>query len=238
MRFTDAHAAGAVCVPSRYALLTGRYPFRNTGFRVPAKGPLIEPERPTIATMMRGAGYATAMIGKWHLGFDGGDQFDYGKPLRGGPCDHGFDSFFGQHASLDIPPYFFIANDRCVEPASETIAASSSPDWSPVQGAFWRAGKIAPSFKHVEALPIYTRKATDYIESHARAGNKEPFFLYFRADRAAHAVVAHGSISRKEPRRTVWRFLSPRWMTPSDRCSSRARPREAIPDDTFGLFRQ
>ena len=178
MRFTDAHAAGAVCVPSRYALLTGRYPFRNTGIRNPVKGPLIEPERPTIATVLRGAGYATAMIGKWHLGFEGGDQFDYSQPLRGGPVDHGFDSFFGQHASLDIPPYFFIANNRCVEPASETIAASSSPDWSPVQGAFWREGRIAPSFQHVEALPIYTRKAVDYIGSRAHGIDGKPFLLY------------------------------------------------------------
>jgi len=178
MRFTDAHAAGAVCIPSRYALLTGRYPFRNTGFRYATQGPLIEPERPTIATVLRGAGYATAIVGKWHLGFEGGDKFDYSRPLRGGPVDHGFDSFFGQHASLDIPPYFFIANDRCVEPASDTIAASSSPDWTPVQGAFWREGKIAPSFKHIEALPIYTRKAVDYIESHAQGTEGKPFLLY------------------------------------------------------------
>jgi arylsulfatase A len=178
MRFTDAHAAGSVCVPSRYALLTGRYPFRNTGFRNPVKGPLIQPDRPTVATVLRGAGYATAMVGKWHLGFDGGDQFDYSQPLRGGPVDHGFDSFFGQHASLDIPPYFFIANDRCVEPASETIVASSSPDWSAVQGAFWREGKISPSFKHIEAFPIYTRKAVDYIEGRAKEPAGKPFFLY------------------------------------------------------------
>jgi arylsulfatase A len=178
MRFTDAHAAGSVCVPSRYALLTGRYPFRNTGFRNPVKGALIQPDRPTVATVLRGAGYATAMVGKWHLGFDGGDQFDYSQPLRGGPVDHGFDSFFGQHASLDIPPYFFIANDRCVEPASETIAASSSPDWTPVQGAFWRGGKISPSFKHIEALPIYTRKAVEYVESRAQGSESKPFFLY------------------------------------------------------------
>ena len=177
-RFTDAHAAGAVCVPSRYALLTGRYPFRNTGFRNPVQGALIEPKRPTIATVLRGAGYATAMIGKWHLGFEGGDKFDYTKPLRGGPVDHGFDSFFGQHASLDIPPYFFIANDSCVEPPSESVDASNSPDWTPVQGAFWRAGKIAPSFKHFEALPIYTRKAKEYIESRAGRGDAQPFFLY------------------------------------------------------------
>jgi arylsulfatase A len=177
MRFTDAHAPGAVCVPSRYGLLTGRYPFRNTGTRNPTQGALIEPDRATIASVLKASGYATAMIGKWHLGFVGGDQFDYSQPLRGGPVDHGFDYFFGQHASLDIPPYFFIENDRCIEPASGSVAASNSPDWSPVQGAFWRAGKIAPGFKHIEALPTYTRKAVEYVERRAHDSARS-FFLY------------------------------------------------------------
>jgi arylsulfatase A len=184
MRFTDAHAPGAVCVPSRYGLLTGRYPFRNTGVRNPARGALIEPGRATIATVLRQRGYATGIVGKWHLGFDGGDRFDNAGPLRGGPVDHGFDTFFGQHASLDIPPYFFIDQDHCVEVPSGSIEASSSPDWSPIQGAFWRPGRIAPSYKHVDVLPTYTRKAAEYLEARgeakgaaARADGK-PFFLY------------------------------------------------------------
>ena len=180
MMFTDAHAAGAVCVPSRYGLLTGRYPFRNAGQKNPARGPLIEPGRPTIATVLRERGYATAMIGKWHLGFEGGDRFDHAGPLHGGPVDHGFDTFFGQHASLDIPPYFFIDQDRCVEIPTATIAASSSPDWSPIQGAFWRAGKIAPSFKHADVLPTYTRKAVEYLEERGKltGADAKPFFFY------------------------------------------------------------
>ncbi len=178
MRFTDAHAPGSVCFPSRYGLITGRYPFRNKGIRQPTQGAMIEPTGMTVATLLRDAGYATAMVGKWHLGFDGGDAFDYSKPLRGGPCDHGFDSFFGQHASLDIPPYFYIANDRAVAAASEDIGASSSPDWSPIQGAFWRAGKIAPDYKHPEVLPTYTRKAIEYIEARGRSTDRKPFFLY------------------------------------------------------------
>lgn len=181
MRFFDAHAPGAVCVPSRYGLLTGRYPFRNTGVRNPAKGALIEPERATIAMVLRERGYATGMIGKWHLGFDGGDAFEKAGPLRGGPIDHGFDTFFGQHASLDIPPYFFIEQDRCVEMPTGSIEASSSPDWTPVQGAFWRAGKIAPSYKHADVLPTYTRKAVEYLQGRGQllgTAAEKPFFLY------------------------------------------------------------
>jgi arylsulfatase A len=178
MRFTDAHAAGAVCIPSRYGLLTGRFPFRNAGNHNPSRGPLIDPGRPTIATVLQGRGYATAMVGKWHLGFEGGVNFDCDKPLRGGPADHGFQYFFGQHASLDIPPYFFIENDRCVEGPTESVAASSTPGWSPIQGAFWRAGKKAPGLRFEEVLPTYTRKAVDYIEQRGQPGQAQPFFLY------------------------------------------------------------
>jgi len=177
MRFTDAHAAGPVCVPSRYGLLTGRYPFRNTSLN-PAKGPLIEPGRVTIASLLRDRGYVTAMIGKWHLGFEGGDQFDCSQPLRGGPHDHGFDTFFGQHASLDIPPYFFIENDHCVAAPTGHINAGNSPDWSPIQGAFWRDGGIAPGFVLEDVLPTYTHKAVEYLDERAKAGVGKPFFLY------------------------------------------------------------
>jgi len=176
MRFTDAHAAGPLCVPSRYGLLTGRYPFRNFSME-PSKGPLIEPGRVTIASLLRERGYATAMIGKWHLGFEGGDQFDCSQALRGGPFDHGFAYFFGQHASLDIPPYFLIENDHCVAAPTDHIAAGSSPGWSPIQGAFWRAGAIAPGFKHEDVLPTYTRKAVEYLDARAKSPG-QPFLLY------------------------------------------------------------
>ncbi len=177
MRFTDAHAPGAICIPSRYGLLTGRYPFRNTGNKRPEKGAMIEPGRATIATVLRERGYATAMIGKWHQGFDGGDQFDFAQPLRGGPVDHGFDTFFGLHASLDIPPYFLIENDRAIEPATADLAAGSTPGWSPIQGAFWREGKVAPTLKLPDMLPLCTRRAVDFLaERGAQKG--QPFFLY------------------------------------------------------------
>lgn len=175
-RFTDAHAAGSVCIPSRYGLLTGRYPFR-CDILAPEKAPCIEAGRMTIASLLRERGYATAMIGKWHLGFDGGNKFDASRPLRGGPFDRGFGYFFGQHASLDIPPYFFIENDRCVAAPTGHIEDNHSPDWSDIQGAFWRGGGIAPGFKLEDVLPTYTRKAADYIAGR-RSGTGTPFFLY------------------------------------------------------------
>ena len=171
MRFTDAHAPGSVCVPSRYGLMTGRYPLRMNGS--PYKKALIERGRVTIASLLHDRGYITGMIGKWHLGFDGGSKFDYSKPLRGGPVDHGFDYFFGQHASLGMPPYFFIENDRCVGAPTGRISAN---DTLGRQGPHWLAGDIAPGFKLDEVLPTFTRKAIEHIDQLATA--KKPFLLY------------------------------------------------------------
>ena len=178
-RFTDAHAPGAVCVPSRYGLMTGRYPFRVANMST-RNGPVIEDGRMTIASLLQDNGYTTAMIGKWHLGFDGGNDFDYAQPLRGGPTDRGFDSFFGIPASTDIPPYFYIRNDRVVTAPSVPIEENYSPGWTrrPVQGAFWRAGVIAPDMKLEEVMPAFTREAISWIERHGKAGSSNPFFLY------------------------------------------------------------
>ncbi len=172
MRFTDAHAPGPLCHPSRYGLLTGRYPFRTDVSRWPTR-PLIEEGQVTLPSMLRGAGYATAMVGKWHLGFveDG-----YTKPLRGGPVDRGFDSFFGIRASTDIPPYFYIRGDRAVAPPTGRIDASASAGWSPIQGAFWRAGGIAPDFRLSDVLPRLTDEAIAVIEK--RRGARKPLMLY------------------------------------------------------------
>ncbi len=177
VRFTDAHAPGAWCVPSRYGLLTGRYPFRTT---LDVKHSIIEAGRMTIASLLKEHGYHTACIGKWHLGFEGGAEMrDFSQPMRGGPVDHGFDYFFGMHASLDIPPYYYIENDRCVAAPTEHIDASNSPDVTPIQGAFWREGDIAPGFKHDEVLPLFTDKAAGFIREHRAQHRDAPFFVYF-----------------------------------------------------------
>ena len=174
MRFTDAHAPGPLCHMSRYGLLTGRYPFRADVSRW-RKQPLIEPGQVTIASLLKSQGYRTAMVGKWHLGFE---EKGYDKPLRGGPVDRGFDSFFGIRASTDIPPYFYIRGNRAVTPPTGKIEANNSDGWSPIQGAFWRAGGIAPDLNLKDVLPRFTDEAVKVIEDHAAGKHNKPLMLY------------------------------------------------------------
>ncbi len=189
MCFTDAHSGGSTCKPSRYALLTGRFAARRSHFNDRA-GPIIAEGRATLASMLRENGYRTAMVGKWHLGFDQGAKtnsdaprkgfaFDYNKPLSGGPVDRGFDSFFGMHASLDIPPYFYIKDRTPVMRPTVRVADSSSvggeEGWNNIQGVFWRGGNVAPDFKHAEVTSRFANEASNLIESH---DGQKPLFLY------------------------------------------------------------
>ncbi|MFT5523173.1 MAG: arylsulfatase A [Pirellulaceae bacterium] len=179
MRFTDAHAAASVCVPSRYALLTGRYPFRRKiNERSEA---VIEAERLTLPKMLKEVGYDTAMVGKWHLGFDDGDGYKRHKNLQGGPIDRGFDSYFGIHSSLDFEPYYYVRDRDAVQLPTGMVGPSSSAGWTPIQGAFWRGGRCAPDFKHNEVTPQITSEAVNYIDNLAKvnkAKRNTPFFLY------------------------------------------------------------
>ena len=185
VRFTDAHSGGSVCIPSRYALMTGRFAARaKMNVR---NGPVIGKGRATIASFLADQGYATAMVGKWHLGFEtlpktSEDMFDYTKPLRGGPVDCGFEQFFGMHASLDIPPYFYIENRNPISPPTVTVPASSSEggeeNWTNIQGAFWRKGKAAEGFKHAEVTPRFADEAVKIIRAHGSNRETKPLFLY------------------------------------------------------------
>lgn len=171
MRFTDAHAPGALCHPSRYGLLTGRHPFRAPVEKWRTQ-PVIAEGEETIASLLKKQGYQTAMVGKWHLGFA---EKGYNHPLPGGPVDRGFDSFFGIRASTDIPPYFYIRGNKAVMPPTNKIAANSTEGWSPIQGAFWREGGISPDLKLEEVLPRFTNEAIDVITSRDKT---KPLMLY------------------------------------------------------------
>ena len=175
MKFWDAHAPGPLCHMSRYGLLTGRYPFR-TDVGAWRRRPLIEDDQMTIASLAKSQGYSTAMVGKWHCGFD--ESAGYEKPLPGGPVDRGFDSYFGIRASTDIPPYFYIRGDKAVLPPTNSIEANASEGWSPIQGAFWREGGIAPDLDLEDVTPRFTEEAIKVIQDHRRTAASNPLMLY------------------------------------------------------------
>lgn len=173
VRFTDAHSPSAVCTPTRYGLLTGRYCWRSPLKRGVLNGwspCLLDSGRQTIGTLAKRFGYRTACFGKWHLGLGPGPKADYDAELRPSPNDFGFDEFFGIPASLDMPPYLWIENRRAVERPTGTIADNGAPP----RGPFWRGGPIAPGFKMEEVLPTLARRSAEFIRANAR----RPFLMY------------------------------------------------------------
>ncbi len=192
--FTDAHSPSAVCTPTRYGVLTGRYCWRSNlkhGVLYGYEPPLIERERLTVAGLLKEAGYNTACVGKWHLGLgfstkagqhidfarplpwsnadrEMEEKIDFTRPITGGPTELGFDYFYGTSGCPTCqPPYGFIENDRFVEIPSlyHDKAVFTS-----------RRGMMAPSWEHKDADPIIAQKAVEYIEG--QANTDRPFFLY------------------------------------------------------------
>jgi arylsulfatase A len=194
MRFTDAHAPDAVCTPTRYGLLTGRYAFRSrlkSGVLEPWGVPLIEAGRVTLPAFLRQQGYATACIGKWHLGWDwpttdghpasskdGFGNVDFTKPIANGPTTRGFDYYFGVDVP-NYPPYCFIENDR-------TVGVPSLP--APlVRGAINRPGPTLTAWNLTNILPELTLRAVRYVEDAVQT--KRPFFLYFPLTAPHYPIV-------------------------------------------------
>ena len=193
IRFTDAHSPSAVCTPTRYGVITGRYCWRSRLKRGVLNGyspALIDTQRMTVASLLKGQGYATACIGKWHLGLGSDKRTDFSKTLVPGPNDLGFDYFYGIPASLDMTPYCYVENDRAVDEPTLTIEAGKSNE-----DGWWRKGAIAPGFKHVEVLPNLTKKAVDYIGGHAIKSPDKPFFMYFPLP-APHCPIAPADFVR------------------------------------------
>ncbi len=187
MIFTDAHSNSAVCTPTRYGVMTGRYCWRSRLKRGVLYGysePLIEDGRMTVPSLLRGQGYTTACVGKWHLGVgwqtkNGAEEVnketvDFSARLTAGPHTVGFDYSFIIPASLDMDPYCYIEDGMVVEQPVEEIEGSPRP-------AFWRGGMCAPGFMHETCLLELTIRAEGFIHQHAKENGDKPFFLYFPA---------------------------------------------------------
>jgi arylsulfatase A-like enzyme len=196
MTFTDAHSSSAVCTPSRYNILTGRYNWRSVlkeGVSWSYTPHIIEDGRATVASYLKGHGYQAACVGKWHLGLDWKDAHgnptsdenavDFSQEIDNGPTAFGFDYFYGITASLDIPPYVYIENHRVTALPNRTTGYRHGKN-------FWRDGPTGSDFFHADVLPTLTRRATDWIrgnapESPGPGGSSAvrdkdaPFFLYF-----------------------------------------------------------
>ncbi len=181
MIFTDAHAGSAVCTPTRYGILTGRYCWRTrlkSGVLYGYSPPLIAQDRLTVASLLKQHGYTTACIGKWHLGLEWSkageapEEVDFTKPLLDGPTTHGFDTSFIISASLDMAPYVYIEDDR-VRTLPNRITANDD------RMQFWREGPTGADFEHIGVLPKLTEKAVAFIDAQARSVDGQPFFLYF-----------------------------------------------------------
>ncbi|MCW5516860.1 sulfatase family protein [Muriicola sp. Z0-33] len=189
MKFTDAHTSAAVCTPTRYGILTGRYNWRSglkNGVLTGKSRALIPSDRSTVASLLKQAGYTTAFIGKWHLGWDwalkdttnfGGDGWDhrdfegidFSRPVSNTPNGLGFDYAYGHSGSLDMAPYVYVENGNITAAVDHITENTDKYTW-------WRKGPTAADFIHQEVTPNLFSKARKYIQE--KAADEKPFFLY------------------------------------------------------------
>jgi arylsulfatase A len=189
MLFTDTHTSSGVCTPTRYGILTGRYSWRTSTLKQGVLGGhsphLIEPTRKTVASLLKKQGYATACIGKWHLGMDwkltdeskrnSRTSYQYvnpAAPVKNGPNSVGFDYYFGISASLNMSPHAYIENDR-MQGTIETLETLEEVDARGFTQPS-KPGYAAKEYVQQEVLSTFAEKTCNWI----RENKNGPFFVY------------------------------------------------------------
>ncbi len=189
VKFTDAHTSSGVSTPTRYGIVTGRYNWRSTlkqGVLSGYSEALIDKERSTVADVLKASGYATAAIGKWHLGWgwdivapDPNDpavnslsaqpNVNFQSEVTDSPNDLGFDYFYAFCGSLDMAPYVWVENNKVTSQPTKTTVNRGGMSW-------WRLGPTADDFSHYHILQNVADKSMNFIEEQVE--NDKPFFVY------------------------------------------------------------
>jgi len=247
VRFTDAHSGGSLCTPTRYGIMTGRYywrTYKKHALVMPYDPPVIPSERLTWAEVMREGGYATEYIGKWHLGLwypslrlgRGNrqytmieDEIDFNRALEGGPCDLGFDYFFGTAGcSTSDAPYAYIENEHTVGIPSEP----SPKEYHELPGFY--PGRMVPGWEIDKVDMTLTEKAVDRIDRHMTESPEKPLFLYVALSTPHIPWIPPEFIqgaSREGPRGDMCALAD--WCLGEVR---RALERNGVLDDTMLIF--
>ncbi|MEN9554234.1 MAG: Arylsulfatase [Planctomycetota bacterium] len=207
--FRDGHSSAATCTPSRYSLLTGEYAWRKKGTGI-APGDataIITPDRTTVASQLKKAGYRSSVIGKWHLGL-GTNQIDWNQPISPGPLDIGFDECFIIPATGDRVPCVYVENRAVagLDPSDPITVSFSGPigdeptgldhpellkmQWDHGHNAtiingisrigFMSGGKSA-RWVDEDMADVLTQRAVRFIDQHVATHKNQPFFLFFNA---------------------------------------------------------